>query len=234
MRLVTKDYWLREVHRVYELMRRRSGPYIWKSELLDIKLTVHQDVFSPAYFSDSEWFAKEVADIVSGNSFLDVGTGTGIIALYASLHGATVSATDANQKAFVNARDNFDLFGQEIQYCLGDVYEPLPEGSQFDYIFWNHPFNMSLDPVNDIVLQAGFDHEYQSLEKYVRGAKRHLTERGELLLGTSEFADLDEIERLTKRCCYALELLREERIYLSPFSTLEYTCYIFALRNKRK
>jgi predicted RNA methylase len=71
---------------------------------------------------------------------LDLGTGTGILALRAAAHSEKVVATDLNPRAVEFARFNARLNGVENVECLqGDGFEPVA-GRKFDLIFSNPPF----------------------------------------------------------------------------------------------
>ena len=71
---------------------------------------------------------------------LDLGTGTGILALKAATHSEKVVATDLNPQAAAFARFNALLNGVENVECLqGDAFAPVA-GRKFDLIFSNPPF----------------------------------------------------------------------------------------------
>lgn len=71
---------------------------------------------------------------------LDLGTGTGLLAMAAAAHSANVVATDLNPKAVEFARFNACLNGVKNVECLrGDAFSPVA-GRKFDLIFSNPPF----------------------------------------------------------------------------------------------
>lgn len=71
---------------------------------------------------------------------LDLGTGTGILALKAAAHSQNVVATDLNPQAISFARFNALLNGVENVECLaGDGFAPVA-GRKFDLISSNPPF----------------------------------------------------------------------------------------------
>lgn len=202
-----KDEWRQAVLGVFKKIKEHKEPY--EVALGDITLTVFPNVFSPKYFTDSLWFAEQLPEIVGRDSLLEIGTGTGIIALFCALHGARVVTTDINPDAVKNAQFNFERYHLNIPAYLGNVYEPLTENQKFDFIFWNHPFNNWETPVEETLLLAGLDHNYEATSAYISGAKRHLTERGRLLLGTGNNADIATLRTLAETNGYTLELLKE-------------------------
>src|SRR6266568_6035494 len=71
-------------------------------------LTVPPTVFHPRYFISSKRFAEFIATLpLNGKRVIDVGTGTGILAIAAARAGAeTVIATDVNPNAALSASEN--------------------------------------------------------------------------------------------------------------------------------
>ena len=203
----SKKIFQEEIRGVFEKVKKHTQKY--SIEIGGKSITIFPNVFSPKYFTDSLWFAENLADIVGQSSLLEIGTGTGIIALFSALNGANVAATDLNPNAIKNAKYNFEKYEVQIGTYSGDMYEPLPKDSRFDFIFWNHPFNRGNDPNEEILLRAGFDFQYKSLDKYIADAHKHLTEDGRLLLGTGSFAEIDKIEEIASSHGYSLGLLRK-------------------------
>lgn len=181
--------------------------------ILGRKIIVMPGVFSPKYFSDVEWFAKEVPKVVGRRSFLEVGTGTGIIALFVALGGARrIIATDINPAAVKNARRTLRLHNLSIPVRFGDVFSPISRNEKFDVIFWNHPFHCSETKPKTMLERGGYDHQYKSIRAFFAGARRHLTPGGEMLLGTSENARLDLIRAFAREYGYLCRLLKQEQI----------------------
>src|SRR5689334_608000 len=75
------------------------------------------------------------AGIRPGESVLDVGTGTGVVAVTAARAGARVSALDLTPELLVEARENGKIAGhQEIAWQEGDAENlPYPDAS-FDVV----------------------------------------------------------------------------------------------------
>jgi len=171
-------------------------------------------VFSPKYFSDVKWFAKAVPKIVGARSFLEIGTGTGVISLFVALCGAKkkIVATDINPTAAKNARCTFRLHRLPIQVRVGDVFQPIFPKEKFDVIFWNHPFHFSKSKPKNMLERGGYDYQYRSLRAFFSGAKQYLTSDGEVLLGTSKNARLDLIRKFAREYGYRCRLIKKQEI----------------------
>ncbi len=71
---------------------------------------------------------------------LDLGTGCGILAVFAAYHSRHVVATDLNPRAAEFVRFNAWLNGVDnIEYLTGDTFQPV-QGRTFDLIACNPPF----------------------------------------------------------------------------------------------
>ncbi len=80
----------------------------------------------------------------AGMTVLDVGTGSGAIALSLAFEGpfASVLATDVDEGALEVARRNRDSadLGDKVEFRVGPLFEPLHPGERFDVIVSNPPY----------------------------------------------------------------------------------------------
>jgi len=219
--------WLDEDFAIFEKMRSHKAPYTIVVE--GIELIVLPNVFSPKYYSDSLWFAQELSKLTKGKSVLEIGTGTGIIAIFCSLNGAKVVATDINEIAVKNAKINAKEHNLSIDIRYGNMFSPIRQNEKFDIIFWDHPFTNCREEVEDILSKAGFDKNYQELRKYISGAKAHLSTNGKLLLGTGSFADLEEIKKIAEENGYVLTLIVKKSLPFTAGSDIPNEYFIYEL-----
>src|SRR5258706_2013568 len=107
---------------------------------------------------------------------LDVGTGSGVQALFAARHAREVVATDVNPRALAYTELNAALNGfTNVECRAGSMFEPVA-GETFDLITCNAPFVVS--PERRWVYRDGtFDGDEVSAH-VVRGAAEHLAEGG--------------------------------------------------------
>jgi methylase of polypeptide subunit release factors len=107
---------------------------------------------------------------------LDLGTGTGVLALTAAPHSGRVVATDLNPRAGEFCRFNAALNGySNIEFREGSAYEPV-RGERFDLILANPPFFVTPS------VRRVFSDNSMELDGFcrtlVRKAHEHLVEGG--------------------------------------------------------
>jgi ribosomal protein L11 methyltransferase len=94
-----------------------------------------------------------------GKKVLDVGSGTGILAIMAHLRGAReVEAFDIDDWCVENGNENFDLNGVRTRMGLGTIMEVKPEGP-FDIVLANINKNVLLDEMGiyaDLLISKGY------------------------------------------------------------------------------
>jgi release factor glutamine methyltransferase len=222
-----RDEWRTEIFSIYAKMRARSrqGPY--EMQCGDISLIVMPGVYAPRFFTDSLWFASQLPAIVGKESLLEIGTGTGVIAIACARRGSSVVATDINGDAVNNAKLNVARSGLSMDIYGGNVYSGIPVGRLFDYIFWSHPFNNCDAPVHDPLLMSGMDHGYSALKEYFHSAGSHLSPIGRVLLGTGDSADLGTVFEIADQYGYARNLLRSATMPLQEDGQTLVTYFLY-------
>jgi release factor glutamine methyltransferase len=215
--------WQRKIIDIFGKMRDEQDSY--EIECDGKHISVLPNVYSPRYFTDSLWFAKELPKLVGCGSLLEIGTGTGIIAVFCAAVGAKVVATDINPAAVRNARRNAQMHHLGISVRQGDLYDPIQADEKFDVIFWNHPFHNARVPITDILLRAAFDYQYAGLSRYIRQAAAHLSCDGKLLLGTGDRANPDTLRAMADENGYSVIVLKEEEMPLENENSADRNSY---------
>jgi methylase of polypeptide subunit release factors len=127
---------------------------------------------------------------------LDLGTGTGVLALNAASRSEKVVATDLNPKAVEFARFNARLNGITNVECLqGDCFAPVA-GRKFDLIFSNPPFFIS--PGSEFLFCDNPMELDQMCRQFVKQAPEHLEPGGyfQMLCEWAEISGQDWHDRL--------------------------------------
>ena len=150
------------------------------------------DVLNPVVFRSGELLARTVAvsplaePTPASTKALDMGTGTGVGAVFLARRGWQVTAVDVNPEAVRCARINALLNHLEdrIDVRHGDLFGTV-EGERFDLILFNPPFFRG-EP------KALFDLAWRAtdvLERFAAGLPGALTDRGRALLLLSTDGD---------------------------------------------
>lgn len=166
----------------------QQDTFPYETQVLGVPITVLANVFSPRYLPGAEPFTR-MLNFTPGIEFLEIGPGTGAIALQAALAGARrVVAIDINPAAVANTQANIDRHGvgDRMEVREGDIFGPLRPDERFDLIFWNVPFGyvepgMELTPLQRSTLDPG----YEATRRYIRQGRRFLKPGGRLTLGFS-------------------------------------------------
>lgn len=108
-----------------------------------MRLEVPAGVFHPGVFFSSPIFANFLQSIdFQDKKVLDVGTGSGFLALVAAQKGAQVTALDIHPLAVQTAADNAHTNGfttPNFKVIQSDLFEQLPPQA-FDFILVNPPY----------------------------------------------------------------------------------------------
>ena len=173
---------------------RKHRRWRWRG----LRLSVPAGVFHPGLFFSSAVLAAEIERRRPlGRTVLDVGCGSGVLALAAARAGAAVTAVDINpaavQATSANAADN----GLTIEVLLSDLFAAVA-GRRFDVVAVNPPY-FAKDPVDDAERAwfAGADLGY--FDRFFRGLVAHLTIDGTALMVLAEGCDMATIDAAASR-----------------------------------
>jgi len=192
--------WEESISKLTKMAESHKEVYTITVNGLDI--SIHPNVYSPKYFPESCWYAQNLESIVQGKDFLEIGVGSGIISLHAARAGSKVFGVDINPDAVAITRKNFDKNGLKADIRVSDLYAALEPGTKVDYIFWNHPWQISSAVVKELQSEKTLDEGYKALSRYVRDGHKYLKENGAILVGTSCYADLNFLSQIVSEHGY--------------------------------
>lgn len=158
-------------------------------------------VYVPA---EDSYLLAENLNIEYGESVLEIGTGTGIVAMYASKLTDKVTATDINYDALELTEKNFQKNSIEnIELVFGNLFEAV-ENRKFDVVLFNTPY---LPTESDEILEDNLNFAFDGgengrkiIDVFLNEVKNHLNPKGKLQIIQSSLSDnektLDKLDRL--------------------------------------
>ncbi|MES9520232.1 methyltransferase domain-containing protein [Streptomyces capoamus] len=180
------------------------------------------DVFAPVY-SPSTGVALELLGlnrrppVPRTGSFLEIGCGTGVIAVMGALAGYDrVVASDINRRAVANTAANAERHGvtDRLRVVHGDLFSGLDEADRFDVVFWSSNYVLGPDTYQyrSVHERAYVDAGYRAHRRYLQQAPYHTAPGGRTLLHFSDRGDLAELHRIAEDCGRRLSVLDSCRV----------------------
>lgn len=182
-------------------------------DLLDLKWDLLDDVWPPYYAPGAEWF-RDWIPFGEIDSFLEMGCGTGVMAVLGALSGcARVVALDINPAAVRNAQLNAVRHGVAHGFDAreSDLFTALAAGERFDAMYWNPPILDGPPDMNDVsgIHQAMFDSDHSRVRRFLTEGVHHLTPDGRIYISFSDSAGkLAMLTRDSLDAGLSLEIIR--------------------------
>ena len=167
--------------------------------------------------SDDSFLLAENLEIKEGQSVLEIGTGSGIVSMYASLLTDDVTATDINYNALELAEKNFHLNNIDtIKLEFGDLFEPVKD-KKFDVILFNTPYlpTDSDDIINDdlnYAFDGGLDGR-NVIDRFINQVSNHLNDKGIVQMIQSSLSDNDRTLNMFDRNGFIAEIAESEKFF---------------------
>jgi release factor glutamine methyltransferase len=167
-----------------------------------LTLLLEPTVFNPDLHFTSGFLAEYMRRegvVAKSDRVLDIGTGSGLLAISAALAGARqVRAVDLNPAAVLAARMNVSLYGLagKVRVVQGDLFEPVA-GEQYDLVVCNPPY-LRGEPSSPGILAYMAGEDFGWLRRFSQSAADHLTAGGRCLLVLADSTDLKTILNIFK------------------------------------
>ncbi len=176
----------------------------------------HPEVYPP---SEDTFLLAEASGPVRGR-VLELGTGSGLIAVLCARLGAEVVATDINPHAVRLARANAARNGVSIEALEADLFEGV--SGRFDLVVFNPPYLPTApeDLTGDRWLDASVDGGPDGLgpaRRFLKGVRPRLAHGGRALTVTSSLSE----GRLEARDGLALRPVATRKLEFELLTVLE-------------
>lgn len=174
-------------------------------DYLGKKFILLPKVFMP--YEDSQVLVKNWK-INKGDEVLDIGTGCGVLAVFAADQGARkVMATDINPAAIKNTKQNIKLhnFSKIIYARRSNIFSGIKSTEKFDVIIANLPFRNKKAKNN---VEASFwDTDFQAHKNLFKNAKKYLKPHGRIYTTQANYGALAETKKLAKKSGFKIKLI---------------------------
>jgi release factor glutamine methyltransferase len=162
-------------------------------EFNGLHFNTHPKVYEPA--EDSFLLAKNL-ELNRRDEVLEIGTGTGIIAVCTARKVARVVATDINPWALQCATKNLIANRTyNVELREGNLFEPV-QGEKFDLILFNTPYlPTEKDEVQEDELNAAWDggaNGREVIDEFLDGICGHIRKGGRVQLVQSSLSDVEK------------------------------------------
>ena len=177
----------------YQVFSRRYDRLVLET-IDDVPLLVLPQVFNPVLLRSGAMMARALTRLnLTGPTncrVLDLGTGSGVGAVFAARLGASVTAVDINPEAVRCARINalLNRVDDRIEVRRGDLFEPV-QGERFELVLFNPPFYRGVPKDNLDRAWRGQD----VFERFANQLGGMLTPNGYALLVLSTDGDCAEL-----------------------------------------
>lgn len=216
MRSVFRYLWL-PIYRHWVLRHIQREQYFVGAGM---RLKVPPGVFHPGVFFSSEIFVDFLQKIdFQGKKVIDVGTGSGFLALFAAYKGAIVTAIDINPLAVETAQKNASILLPPPSFLQSDLFDEVPR-QVFDFVLVNPPY-YARAPRNDTerAFFAGEHLEY--FEKFFAQAPAFCALHSRVWMILSEDCDLVRIGECAARHGFLLRKVFEKKKWGERFWVIE-------------
>ena len=184
-------------------------------------INTDDNVYIPA---EDSYLLAENLEIKKGQSVLEIGTGSGIVAMYASKLTDKITVTDINFDACELARRNFEENNIEnIEILFGNLFEPV-KNRKFDVILFNTPYLPTEDDeVIDDTINYAFDgglNGRKVIDLFLNEVKNHLNDGGIVQLIQSSLSGNEETLNRLDELGFIAEIAASEHYFFEDITLI--------------
>ncbi|WP_457555353.1 HemK2/MTQ2 family protein methyltransferase [Candidatus Pyrohabitans sp.] len=154
-------------------------------------------------------------ELRQGDTVLDMGTGTGMLAILAARRASRVVAVDVNPGAVVCARRNVSANGvRNVEVRESDLFSEV--GERFDLIVFNPPYlpRDAAEPRDELARawDGGIDGR-SVVDRFISECSQHLRQGGRVLMVQSSLSAPEKTLEMFLRQGFEVSLVAEQRFF---------------------
>ena len=185
-----------------------------------MEFLICENVYEPA--EDTFLFADNLL-VKKSDNVLEIGTGTGIIAIIASKKAKRVFAVDINRYAVECARKNTEINLACVDIRWGDLFDPVDD-EKFDLILFNTPYlPIEDDELVDDELEAAWNGGKDGrfvINRFIEGLVEHLNPAGRVQLVQSSLSNVEETTGRLMELGFEVSITDSERFFFEEVVVL--------------
>lgn len=178
-----------------------------------IEFQICDNVYEPA---EDTFLLGDNIIIHKSDSVLEIGTGTGIIAILASKNASKVTAVDINTYAVECATINNKNNAANIDIRLGDLFKPVKD-EKFDLILFNTPYlPTSKEEFVDDELEAawnGGEDGRSVINRFIKDLPLYLNPYGRVQLVQSSLSNVEETIRMLNELGFEVSISARQKFF---------------------
>jgi release factor glutamine methyltransferase len=157
---------------------------------------------------DSQLLSKHIGKYAKGH-VLDVGTGSGILAVEAAKKARKVTAVDVNPAAIDYCKKN--ISHSKIEFKKSDLFKAL--STKFDNIIFNPPYlpEDKNEPKEITLSTTGGRKGHELVEKFLLEANNYLKDDGKILFLISSLTNPQKVETIMQNQGFRFKKIDKEK-----------------------
>jgi len=198
-----------------------------REQMGEFTFTVPPTVFNPADYISSGIFVDFIKGLdLNGKTVLDMGSGSGIVSIFAASKGAICTAVDINPVAVKCTTENAarNRLSDKIKAIESDLFVSLQAqnipGNGFDIIFFNPPYYKGI-PRNNFERAFKSGPGLEVIKDFISGSKQYLAEKGVIYFIVSSDMDLEEVENIFTSGGYRFNIVKKIKKLFETFYIIE-------------
>ncbi|MDP7610234.1 MAG: methyltransferase, partial [Candidatus Woesearchaeota archaeon] len=180
-----------------------------RKEFWSLGFNVNHNVLIPR--PETETIVEQVVRRFKGKgslNILDIGTGSGVLAVEAAKNAETVVGVDIDEKAIKYCKKN--VKDEKIRFFKGNLFKDVK--GKFDLIVFNPPY-LPKDKEDKDIAHCGGKHGYEVVERFIREVGDYLEPDGKVLLLFSSLTNKEKVDGFVKENLLGFELLEEKSFF---------------------
>ena len=179
----------------------------------NLTIELHPQVYEPA---EDTFLLADSIQISKGESVFEIGSGSGLIALYCASLGANVTCCDINPSAVELIKKNLLINKDKIlgsfDVRISDLFSALDSKDSFDTIIFNPPYLPTSDDELiggsgwfDKAVSGGLD-GLETTKRFIDSASSFLKKNGRIYFVFSSLSNRKKLEDIIKKNNFNYEI----------------------------